>query len=537
MFFAMLPDSSAAVIAAVVVAVFSSGIVYFIRRLNEQRRFYRDNDVPKPPHDWLWGHAKIVGEYGKKITGDYMQAAWAQMKYDHKLPEVFYLDLWPFGPEFIICSGPDAMALPTTANSYAQADIVTKFFGQSVGTTFIEATNGPLWKELHQMLAPGLTPSATKTYHDPIFHEAKQLHDRIRSLAATEEVIDISAELGRFPFAVIWRVMFGETSTGHLYDDTKRLADISSSVPRTMNPIVLHSEKRERAAIVKRLEAEIGKITRTRFSELKADKSNLPTRTTATCLLDRMLLGHLQDGLPLDDRLMRLIHENGKGMLAAGYGTTTDTSSYVFMLLSVFPSVLQKLREEHDRVFPNDLGGTLELLRSDPFIITKELPYTTAVIQETLRLFPIGMVVRALPPGMTSFDLNGKTYPVRPSNYFGVLSYASHYDPNIFDSPSDFRPERFLAEEPDFPRNAYRPFERGLRSCIGQSLAMDEMRISLVMLARWFDFELRDHNPVKVPRLSHTDLDTKLGDHAFQMSRFSAGPNGAAMMKVRVARR
>jgi len=222
-------------------------------------------------------------------------------------------------------------------------------------------------------------------------------------------------------------------------------------------------------------------------------------------------------------------------MLVAGYGTTTDTSSYILMLLSVFPSVLATLRAEHARVFPPSFADTLSLLRTNPSI-TKDLPYTTAVIQEALRLFPIGMVIRVPPPGMTSFTLNGRTYPVKPTHLFGIMCYASHYDPAIFDSPSEFRPERFLEEDPSFPRNAYRPFERGLRSCIGQNLAMDEMRIALVTLAREFEFELRGHNPVEVQRLGHTDLDTKLGDHAWQRSRFSAGPNGEVKMRVKLVK-
>lgn len=227
-------------------------------------------------------------------------------------------------------------------------------------------------------------------------------------------------------------------------------------------------------------------------------------------------------------------------MLAAGFGTTTDTFSYIIMLLSIFPTALKTLREEHNRVFPSDVEGTLQALRSDPSL-TKNLRYTTAVIQETLRLFPIGIVIRAPPPGMTSFELHGKTYPVKPNHYFGIMTYAMHYDPEIFPSPSQFQPERFLdfsdsdKETTSFPRNAYRPFERGLRSCMGQSLAMEEMRIALVMLARHFDFELVGHNPVEVPRLPHTDLDTKLGDHAFQKTRFSAGPNGEVRMRVKCA--
>lgn len=296
-------------IAALAVAALSSGVVYFIRRLNQQRRWYSDHDVPKPPHDWFWGHAKLVGEYTKKITGDYMQAAWSQMKYDFKLPDVFYLDMWPFGPEFIMCTGPEATAIATTTNSFPQAELVTEYFASiSIGGSFIEATNGPLWKELHQMIAPGLTPTATKTYTALILDEAEQLHNRMCGLAVASKVADMAAELGRYPFSIIWRVFFGEKfQRPELHDLTRRLADISPARP-ALNPVTNYMRKRERAAIVQRLELEIDKTARARFEQLKALKT-LPTRTTATCILDRMLLGHVQAKLPLDDRLMKLISE------------------------------------------------------------------------------------------------------------------------------------------------------------------------------------------------------------------------------------
>ncbi len=107
-----------------------------------------------------------------------------------------------------------------------------------------------------------------------------------------------------------------------------------------------------------------------------------------------------------------------------------------------------------------------------------------------------------------------------------------HYDPEYFDEPKEFKPERFLAANPTFPRNAYRPFERGLRSCLGQSLAMDEMKIMLVLVARWFDFELKDHQAAEKPLYSFTDLDTKIGVHAFQTWSFTATPDGKVNMKV-----
>ncbi len=69
------------------------------------------------------------------------------------------------------------------------------------------------------------------------------------------------------------------------------------------------------------------------------------------------------------------------------------------MLLWAFPEALAKLREEHDRVFAKGFDETLQILQDDPGRLN-DLPYTTAVIHETLRLFPIGMVVRDPPPGM-----------------------------------------------------------------------------------------------------------------------------------------
>jgi cytochrome P450 len=119
----------------------------------------------------------------------------------------------------------------------------------------------------------------------------------------------------------------------------------------------------------------------------------------------------------------------------------------------------------------------------------------------------------------------------------GILSHAMHYDPNIWDDPKVFRPERFLGSDPSYPRSGYRPFERGLRSCLGQHLAMDEMRVALLSTVRWFDWELVDHEPTKTPAMGYTDLDTKIGLQTWQKMRMSAGPYGSVKMIVKVAER
>jgi cytochrome P450 len=69
------------------------------------------------------------------------------------------------------------------------------------------------------------------------------------------------------------------------------------------------------------------------------------------------------------------------------------------MMLGAFPDIRAKLREEHDRVFDKSYEKTLEMLRENPSL-TKDLKYTTALIYETLRVFPVAMVIRDPPPGV-----------------------------------------------------------------------------------------------------------------------------------------
>ncbi|KAK5655599.1 hypothetical protein OQA88_5530 [Cercophora sp. LCS_1] len=526
----------------------AAALVYFLVKLRAKRQFYCD--LPKPPHSFFWGHLKLMGEYmDKAAPGNYLQAPLTQMKFDYDLPDIWYLDLWPLGPEMLICTTGDAAAVATTVTTFPQAPIVIEFLNETLGGSFIESTNGSLWKELHHMLAPGLTPNAVRSYHQLIVDEAKLFHKRLHNFATKGNPFNLHLELGKFPFEVIWQVFFGENLNtqvrgSQIYDDSVRLNDVAGITMNAKNPITKWQAARERAMLIKRLDVEADKRLRARFVALRESKT-LPTRTTATTLLDRMLLSHVQNGQPLDEQLIKLIKEkyvfptsrgtdadfpSAKGFLVAGSGTTADMSSYAIMLLSNYPDALRKLREEHDHVFGKEFDGTVERLLQDSSSI-KGLEYTDAVIQETMRLFPVGMLCRGLPEGQTTFDYKGKAYPIE-NHQLTLLSYAMHYDPSNFEDPQEFKPERFLGPEPAHSRNSYRPFERGLRSCIGQHLAMDEMRVLLILTARWFDFELRDHNPSKQPRMSHTKMDTILGNHGFQSMRFTAGPTGPVTMKV-----
>lgn len=61
---------------------------------------------------------------------------------------------------------------------------------------------------------------------------------------------------------------------------------------------------------------------------------------------------------------------------------------------------------------------------------------------------------------------------------------------------------------------------------------MDEMRVILLLTARWFDFE-PVVEPAKEQRVDFTNLDLLIGDQAFQQIRMSATPRDGMPMRIK----
>ena len=77
-----------------------------------------------------------------------------------------------------------------------------------------------------------------------------------------------------------------------------------------------------------------------------------------------------------------------KLFIFGGHDTTATTISDMYLLLSRNPSALHKLRIEHNKILgehAKDASASLTLKAH----LLSQLPYTLAVIKETLRLFPV----------------------------------------------------------------------------------------------------------------------------------------------------
>lgn len=176
-----------------------------------------------------------------------------------------------------------------------------------------------------------------------------------------------------------------------------------------------------------------------------------------------------------------------KGLILAGHGTTANTVCYIFHMLSSYPSALQHVREEHEKAFGTDLDQTSSVIIQNPHILN-QLPYTVAVIKETLRLFPADASPRK---GNIGFSLqeDGHQYPTQGCLVWS-MPQAIHREPLYWPQPDNFLPERWLTSEDDplHPvKGAWRAFEFGPRNCVGQGLSMLEMKLVLAMTIRKFD--------------------------------------------------
>lgn len=166
-------------------------------------------------------------------------------------------------------------------------------------------------------------------------------------------------------------------------------------------------------------------------------------------------------------------------------------------MLSKHPDVLSRVRQEHDEVLGSDPSHAPRLLTAEPHLINK-IPYTTAVIKETMRLYPPTSTLRNGKTGFylydTERDASGKIikYPTEGCIVFGN-HHGLHHNPRYWKDPEIFNPERFLVTPGDasglFPvQDAWRPFEKGSRVCMGQELAMVEIKAVCMLVVREFDF-------------------------------------------------
>ncbi|XP_067121462.1 cytochrome P450 4C1-like [Centruroides vittatus] len=164
--------------------------------------------------------------------------------------------------------------------------------------------------------------------------------------------------------------------------------------------------------------------------------------------------------------------------LGAGHHSFTVTMTWAMYELGRHPKIQEKIQEELDEIFQDDL------LRTTTKEDLSKMTYLECVLKETLRKYP------AVPFTMRStkkvLQFNDESFP-KDSVYFIDL-FHMHRNPELYPDPEVFDPDRFLPENSkERDPYSYLPFSTGVRKCIAHRLAIMEVKLTLSYIMRFLN--------------------------------------------------
>ena len=198
------------------------------------------------------------------------------------------------------------------------------------------------------------------------------------------------------------------------------------------------------------------------FDEINTRKKlNLSDRTD---ILSMLLQARDEAGNPMTAQEIR---DEMLTLLLAGHETSTTGIAWAFYGILSNPKTCSKLQNEL-----RQLAETDEKLLQN----LDKLVYLDAVVKEALRLTPVlPNLVRVVNEDYTLGE-----YRLPKGAIIAPCIYLTHRDPEYWDEPDTFMPERFLnTTEKPF---TYFPFGHGIRRCIGAAFAQYEMKIIIAKI-------------------------------------------------------
>ncbi|XP_032225376.2 cytochrome P450 3A8-like [Nematostella vectensis] len=188
--------------------------------------------------------------------------------------------------------------------------------------------------------------------------------------------------------------------------------------------------------------------------------------------------------------------------LLAGHETAGNALTFTTYHLVVNPEIQERLREE-----------ILAAMRREPdkplYELIFGLEYLEAVVNESLRITPPAHVMTR--ECTKECTINGITIPAGMIVKYPI--YTLHHDPEAWEEPEKFNPERFLTRDDSRSPFQFLPFGAGPRICIGARFAMMEVKAALVKILSKYRLVRAPDTQVPLKVVSGFTLTCKDGLH------------------------
>lgn len=330
-------------------------------------------------------------------------------------------------------------------------------------------SEGDFWRRQRRLAQPAFHRDKIASFVETMASCTKDMLDRWE--LEQPGTLDVHDEMMRLTLRIVGRTLlsadleadakqFGEALNVAIQWANQYVESIVRIPPSIPTPKNLRFRRAQRLieSVVMRVVDE-----RRRSGEDKADLLSMlmGSRDEAT--------GEAMSDRQLKDELLTLT--------LAGHETTANALSFTFDLLSRHPDVLRTLRAEVSSV----LGG-----RSPTLEDLGRMPYTKAVIEESLRLYPPAWVFERI--ALEDDEVLG--FPIPKGSIVAVAPWVIHRNPALWPNPEGFDPERFSRPEPNRHKLAYIPFGAGPRTCIGNVFALTEMQVILPIIVQRVSLDL-----------------------------------------------
>jgi cytochrome P450 len=372
-----------------------------------------------------------------------------------------------FHPEHI------GQVLKQTQTLYRKGSEANGYAFNSVFGNGLVTSEGEFWRKQRQLAQPAFHAQRIGRYADTMIDFGREM---LATWAAGDlKDIGLHREMMLLTQRIAVKTLFG-------VDVGARAADIRDALDYVLREI--GDEFNGLSMLIpgwlptpgrRKFDREMAKIDRY-LADIIAFRQTADAATSAHQDLLAMLMEARDDqDQPMSAKQLR---DEIMTLYLAGHETTSNTLSWAFMLLAQNPEARRALEAE----LAQALNG-----REPTFEDARRLPYTSAVIKETMRLrSPVWSFVR-----MTNQDVDIGGYHIPKDTLIWLNQWVTHRDARWFPEPERFDPTRWLnGADKAMTRYAYFPFGGGPRICIGNAFSELESVLLLAQIAQRYRLNL-----------------------------------------------
>ncbi|XP_020222037.1 3,9-dihydroxypterocarpan 6A-monooxygenase [Cajanus cajan] len=318
----------------------------------------------------------------------------------------------------------------------------------------------------------------------------------MKAKGEAREAVDVGGELLTLTNNVITRMVLGRTccesdadveGVRKMVEDTAELAGLFNVADFVWfcKGLDLHGMNKRVGEIMNRFDGIMERVIREHEEERKRKKEEGVEGEKIGDLLDILLDIHEDES-----NEMKFTRDNVKAFIMdifmAGTDTSAITMEWAISELINNPQVMEKARQEIDSATENNSRLIQE---SD----LGNLPYLRAIVKETLRIHPTSPFIGR----ESSENSNVCGYDIPAKTVLFVNLWSMGRDPKQWESPLEFRPERFMMDDDDDDEFDVRghnmqlmPFGTGRRVCPGASLALQVVPTNLAAMIQCFEWKV-----------------------------------------------